>query len=146
MSKALLSILAITLLTGCSLRQWYPTLGSSAAGATAAALGGGPLAVGLASGGGALAGEVARGNEDLQEAQETITLLSQGDVEALLEKRMEKHKSGFESFTTTIKRILMVAACILVAYLAIPIFVAKQCSKTEVQRGLTRGPFTPPKP
>ena len=144
--KYLFTVLAITLLTGCSLRQWYPTLGSSAAGATAAALGGGPLAVGLASGGGALAGEVARGNADLEEAQETITALTHGDVEALLEKRMEKHTSVFESFTTTIKRILMIAACILVVYLAIPIFVAKQCSKSEVQRGLTRAPFPPPKP
>jgi len=144
--KILLLTSVTFFLSGCSLKQWYPTLGSTAAGATAAAFGGGPLAVGLASGGGALAGEVARGNEDLEEAQETITALTHGDVEALLEKRMEKHKSGFESFTTTIKRILIVAACILVAYLAIPIFVAKQCSKTEVQRGLTRGPFPPPKP
>jgi hypothetical protein len=139
-------LLMLPLLAGCSFRQWYPTLGSSAAGATAAALGGGPLAVGLASGGGALAGEVARGNADLEEAQETITALTHGDVEALLEKRMEKHTSVFESFTTTIKRILLIAACILVVYLAIPIFVAKQCSKSEVQRGLTRAPFPPPKP
>ena len=143
--KFLLSILVITLLSGCSLKQWYPTLGSTAAGATAAAFGGGPLAVGLASGGGALAGEVARGNEDLEEAQETITALTHGDVEALLEKRMEKHKSGFESFTTTIKRILIVAACILVLYLSIPIFVARKtaetCSKTAAEKHLTRPPF-----
>ena len=144
--KVLSLLIILFLLSGCSLRQWYPTFGSTAAGATAAALGGGPLAVGLASGGGALAGEVARGNADLEEAQETISALSKGDVEALLEKRMEKHTSVFESFTTTIKRILIIAACILVVYLAIPIFVAKQCSKSEVQRGLTRAPFPTPKP
>jgi hypothetical protein len=144
--KILLLLSIIFLLTGCSLRQWYPTLGATAAGATAAAFGGGPLAVGLASGSGALAGEVTRGNADLEEAQETITALSQGDVEALLEKGMEKHVSGFEAFTTKVKRMLIIAACILVVYLAIPIFVAKQCSKAEVQRGLTRGPFPPPKP
>lgn len=143
--KTFTLLMMLFLLSGCSFKQWYPTLGSSAAGATAAAFGGGPLAVGLASGGGALAGEVARSNEDLEEAQETITALTHGDVEALLEKRMEKHKSGFESFTTTIKRILIVAACILVLYLSIPIFIARKtaetCSKSEAIKHMTRPPF-----
>ena len=65
------------------MKQWYPTLGATTAGATAGILGGGPLAIGLASGGGALAGEVAKGNAEIEEARETISALTHGDVEAL---------------------------------------------------------------
>lgn len=122
------------------MKQWYPTLGATAAGATGAALGGGPLVVGLAAGGGALAGEVTRGNAEVKEAQETLRAITHGDVSAIVEKGLESHKSGFEEFTATIKKILMVAACFLGLYLLVPIFVARQCSKTEAEK-LTRVPF-----
>ena len=128
------------LLTGCTMKQWYPTFGATAAGATGAALGGGPLVVGLAAGGGALAGEVARGNAEVKEAKDTLRAITHGDVSAIVEKGLESHKSGFEEFTATIKKILMVAACFLGLYLLVPIFVARQCSKTEAEK-LTRVPF-----
>ncbi|BAQ84585.1 hypothetical protein [uncultured Mediterranean phage uvMED] len=123
------------------MKQWYPTLGATTAGATAGAFGGGPLAIGLASGGGALAGEVAKGNAEMEEARETISALTRGDVQALVEKGMQKQASGFESFTTTIKRILIFAFVGLLCYLAIPIFVARRCSRSEVKKGLTNPPF-----
>ena len=133
--------LIFLLLTSCAIKQWYPTMGATTAGATAGVLGGGPIAIGLAAGGGALAGEVARGNAEIEEARETISALSHGDVQAVVEKGMEQHASGFESFTTTIKRILIFASVGLLCYLAIPIFVARRCSKTEVRKGLTNPPF-----
>ena len=134
-------LLPIVLLSGCSMKQWYPTIGATTAGATAGAFGGGPLAIGLASGGGALIGEVSKGNAEIEEARETISALTHGDVETLIEKGMEQHASGFESFTTTVKRILIFAFIGLLCYLAIPIFVARRCSKSEVQKGLTNPPF-----
>ena len=101
----------------------------------------GPTGSALGAGGGALVGEVAKGNAEIQEARETISALTHGDVETLIEKGMEQHASGFESFTTTIKRILIFAFIGLLCYLAIPIFVARRCSKSEVQKGLTNPPF-----
>ena len=136
--------LIFLLLTSCSIKQWYPTMGATTAGATAGVLGGGPIAIGLAAGGGALAGEVAKGNAEIKEARETISALSTGDVETLIEKGMEQHASGFESFTTTIKRILIFAFVGLLCYLAIPIFVARRCSKSEAVKHLTRPPFPRP--
>jgi hypothetical protein len=141
--KIVISLLLVSL-TSCSLKQWYPTMGATSAGATAGVLGGGPIAIGLAAGGGALAGEVARGNAEIKEARETISALSTGDVETLIEKGMEQHASGFESFTTTIKRILIFAFVGLLCYLAIPIFVARRCSKSEAVKHLTRPPFPRP--
>ena len=132
-------LLPLLLLTGCSMKQWYPTMGAVVGGGVGSLAG--PTGSALGAGGGALVGEVAKGNAEIQEARETISALTHGDVETLIEKGMEQHASGFESFTTTIKRILIFAFIGLLCYLAIPIFVARRCSKSEVQKGLTNPPF-----
>ena len=68
---------------------------------------------------------------------------------ALLSAGLAEHKTGFEAFTSYIKKILIGAAILLGGYLAIPIFVAKrtarQCSQTEAIKHQTRAPF-PVKP
>lgn len=132
-------LLPLLLLTGCSMKQWYPTMGAVVGGGVGSL--GGPTGSALGAGSGALIGEVAKGNAEIEEARETISALTHGDVETLIEKGMEQHASGFESFTTTIKRILIFAFVGLLCYLAIPIFVARRCSKSEVQKGLTNPPF-----
>ena len=134
-----LSIIFLTLLTGCSMKQWYPTMGAVVGGGAGSL--GGPIGSALGAGGGALIGEVVKGNAEIEEARETISALSHGDVQKLVEKGMEQHASGFESFTTTIKRILIGAFVVLLCYLAIPIFVARKCSRSEAQKHLTRPPF-----
>ncbi len=135
------------LLAGCSFRSVYPTLGGVIGGGAASL--GGPGAAALGAGAGVLAGEALKNKDALIEAEETIEALSHGDVSALVAKGMEEHKTGFEAFTSYIKKILIGAAVLLGGYLAIPIFVAKRtaqnCSKTEAERHLTRAPF-PVKP
>lgn len=115
-------------------------MGATLGGSAGAALGG-PVGGGLGAFAGAASGEIIKGNEEIKEARETISALSRGDVETLIQNGMQQHASGFESFTTTIKRILIFAFIGLLCYLAIPIFVAKRCSKSEVRKGLTRSPF-----
>ena len=132
-------LLPLLLFTGCSMKQWYPTMGAVVGGGVGSL--GGPTGSALGAGSGALIGEVAKGNAEIEEARETISALTHGDVETLIEKGMEQHASGFQSFTTTIKRILIFAFVGLLCYLAIPIFVARRCSKSEVQKGLTNPPF-----
>ena len=140
-------LLAICL-TGCSLRSVYPTLGG-VIGGSAGTLAGGPVVGGLSAGAGVLAGEALKNKDALIEAEETIELLSHGDVSALVAQGMAEHKTGFEAFTSYIKKILIGAAILLGGYLAIPIFVAKrtarQCSQTEAIKHQTRAPF-PVKP
>ena len=129
----------VILLCGCSMKQWYPTMGAVVGGGAGSL--GGPAGSALGAGGGALIGEVVKGNAEIEEARETISALTHGDVQKLVEKGMEQHASGFESFTTTIKRILIGASVVLLCYLAIPIFVARKCSRSEAQKHLTRPPF-----
>ena len=57
-----------------------------------------------------------------------------------LAEGLQTHQTGFDEFTSTIKKILTVAACCLGLYLLVPIFVARQCSKSEAEK-LTRSPF-----
>jgi len=135
----LAALMTMTLLSSCSVRQFYPLAGSVAGGAAGAL--GGPVTAGLGAGAGWSAGEIAKGNEDLEDAQETIQALSTGDVQALVDKGMNAHKSSFDQFVEKIQRILFIAGLCLIAYLAIPIFVARKCTKDEVGKALTRNPF-----
>jgi len=141
-------VLLLVCLTGCSLRSTYPTIGG-VIGGSAGTLAGGPLVGGLSAGAGVLAGEALKNKDALIEAEETIEALSHGDVSAIVANGLAEHKTGFESFTSYIKKILIGAAILLGGYLAIPIFVAKRtarnCSKTEAEKHLTRAPF-PVKP
>jgi hypothetical protein len=99
----------------------------------------------LGAGAGVLAGEALKNKDALVEAEETIEALSHGDVSALVAQGMQEHKTGFDAFTATIKKILTGAAVLLGGYLLIPIFVAKrtarQCSQTEAIKHATRPPF-----
>ena len=126
------------------MRSVYPTLGG-VIGGSAGTLAGGPVVGGLSAGAGVLAGEALKNKDALIEAEETIEALSHGDVSALVAQGMEEHKTGFDAFTSTIKKILTGAAVLLGGYLLIPIFVAKrtarQCSQTEAIKHATRPPF-----
>ena len=132
--------LFLTLLfCGCSLRSTYPTLGGVAGGAVGSL--GGPVGGGVGAGVGVLAGELAKGQGELAEAREQIELLSQGDIEGIIQSKLDHHATGFESFTSNVKRWLLWAAVGLGAYLAIPIFVARKCSRSEAMKNQTRPPF-----
>jgi len=134
-------------MASCSLRSVYPTLGGVIGGGAASL--GGPGAAALGAGAGVLAGEALKNKDALVEAEEKLDLLTHGDVSELVAKGMESHKTGFDAFTSYIKKILIGAAVLLGGYLAIPIFVAKrtarQCSQTEAIKHQTRAPF-PVKP
>jgi len=132
-------LLVIVVLTGCKASSWYPAIGSVAGGASGAIAGpmGGAAGAGLGYGAGKTA-QMMTENEDLKQ---TVSALSHGDVSALVAQGMEKHQSGFEEFTSYIKKILIIAACILGAYLCIPIFVARKTAETCSKKHLTRPPF-----
>ena len=132
-------VLAICL-TGCSLRSVYPTLGG-VIGGSAGTLAGGPVVGGLSAGAGVLAGEALKNADKLIEAEERIEALTHGDVSALVAQGMAEHQSGFDQFTSNIKKWLGWAAVGLGCYLMIPIFVARKCSKTEALKNQTRPPF-----
>jgi len=132
-------ILAICL-TGCSMRSLITpaaTVGGAALGGIAGP-GGAALGAGTAYAG-------SRIYELSDEKKELVDSITHGDVNALVSAGLKQHQSGFDAFTSYIKKILIGAAIVLAGYLAIPIFVAKRCAKSEVTKSSTRAPF-PVKP
>jgi hypothetical protein len=130
--------------TGCQgIKTFAPTIGGGI-GAGVGSLGGIP---GSIAGGtlGAGAGQIYKEVSQNEKAQKTLEALSHGDVNALVSAGLKQHQSGFDAFTSYIKKILIGAAIVLAGYLAIPIFVAKRCAKSEVTKSSTRAPF-PVKP
>ena len=134
-----LCIIACLLVSSCSLRSTYPTLGAIAGGGVGSIAG--PVGGALGAGTGAIAGGALKNKDALMEAEETITQLTTGDVEGLIENQMGEHQGMFDSFVSTIKRILIIAACLLGAYLSIPIFVARKTAESCSKKHLTRPPF-----
>jgi len=136
-------ILALCL-TGCSMRSLITPAATVGGAAVGGVFGPGGAALGAGT---AYAG--ARIYELSDEKKELVDSITHGDVDKLLTAGLKQHQSGFDQFTSYIKKILIGAAILLGGYLAIPIFVAKrtarQCSKTEAEKHMTRAPF-PVKP
>ena len=137
-------IILVICLAGCSMSSLVTpaaTVGGAAAGGVFGP-GGAALGAGTAYAG-------ARIYELSDEKKELVESITHGDVDALVSAGLKQHQTGFEQFTSTIKKILIGASILLGAYLVIPIFVAKRtaqnCSKTEAEKHLTRAPF-PVKP
>jgi hypothetical protein len=144
----LLIFAMVLLVTGCKISSWYPVMGSVAGGASGAIAG--PMGGAAGAGVGYAAGKTAQMMTENEDLKETVDALTHGDVDKLVQKGLESQASGFEEFTGTIKKILTVAGSVLLAYLCIPIMLArktaKSCAKSEAERiGLTRAPF-PVKP
>ena len=131
-------------LTGCSMRSLVTPAATVGGAAVGGVFGPGGAALGAGT---AYAG--ARIYELSDEKKELVDSITHGDVDALVSAGLKQHQTGFDQFTSYIKKILIGAAILLGGYLAIPIFVAKRtaqnCSKTEAEKHTTRAPF-PVKP
>ena len=142
----ILLIVAMILLTqSCSVKQWYPVAGAVAGGASGSVLG--PAGGGIGAGIGYAGGKTAQMMSENKELKETVTALTSGDVNMLVEKGLKSQATGFEEFTSSIKNILTVAGSVLLAYLCIPILLARKtatkCAREEAKKHLTRIPFPP---
>jgi phage-related protein len=122
-------------------------MGSVAGGASGSVLG--PVGGGIGAGVGYAGGKTAQMMSENEDLKETVDALTHGDVNKLVAQGMKQHQSGFDEFTSSIKKILTVAAAVLLGYLCIPIFLAKKtathCAKQEARKQYTNAPF-PVKP
>lgn len=136
-------ICVLILLSSCKVSSWYPVAGAVAGGASGSVLG--PAGGGIGAGVGYAGGKTAQMMSENEDLKETVDALTHGDVSKLVEQGLESQASGFQEFTDSIKKILTVAGSVLLAYLCIPIVLArktaKSCAKTEAEKHLTRAPF-----
>ena len=129
--------------SGClSWKQLAPTIGGGV-GAGAGALVGNPVGGAVIGGSlGAGAGQLIHEIDESAEAKATVKMLTEGDVRALVDHKVET--SGIQGFMQNIKKWMIGGAVFLGLYLLIPIFVARKCSQTEAKKHLTRPPFPMP--
>ena len=127
------------LFASCSMRTFYPTLGGVVGGAAGAL--GGPVTAAAGAGAGVLVGELAKGNEDLKEAKDTISAISRGDVEALVNQAAGKNKGFVEEAIDAVMDTVKLICIGLILWNVVPIlytrFVHKKATngiakKTEV--------------
>jgi hypothetical protein len=136
-------VLLIMFIPGCGLKTFAPAIGGGI-GAGVGSLGGIP---GSVAGGtlGAGAGQIIKEVSENEKTKKTLEAISHGDVQALVSAQMSDHASGFDEFKNTILNILKIAGACLLAYLTIPLWVARktatQCARTEAQKHATRAPF-----
>jgi hypothetical protein len=118
----LLLISAFICLSSCSIKKFYP-LGGAVAGGAAGSIGG-PVSAGLGAGAGWTIGELAKGDEELKQAKQTIQALTTGDVNKLVEQRLEEAKGDgfFDSILDGIYDLLLIALIAVALWIIIPMW------------------------
>jgi len=120
-------VICITLLSfgSCSLKKFYPLAGSVVGGSAGSI--GGPVSAGLGAGAGWTVGELAKGDAELKEAKDTITALTTGDVDALLEKKLKDKKASgfFDSILDGVYDILKIGVIIIAAWMILQLWFSR---------------------
>ena len=93
--------IAMLFLCGCSLRPLYAPMGGALGAAAGGAVGGVGGAF-LGGGAGAATGGLLAGEDELQDAKDTITAISRGDVEGLIAKAAGQQKGFIDQAMDTI--------------------------------------------
>ena len=117
-------VMAVPLLfCSCSMRTFYPTMGGVVGGAAGALAG--PVTAAAGAGAGVMAGELMKGNEDLQEAKDTITAISKGDVEGLIAAGMGKQKGFMDEAIDAVMGTIKLICIGLILWNVVPILYTR---------------------
>ena len=123
-----MTIFLTCLLCSCSMKSLAPTIGGGIGAGGGALAGGIPGAVvggSLGAGAGQLVHELDRNKE----AQQTLSALTQGDVEKLVKLQMEDHKSFLTKALDGLKTILLLVGVGFGLYVTIPIVYTRHIGK-----------------
>ena len=117
------------------MKSFYPLAGSVVGGSAGAI--GGPLTAGIGAGAGWAAGEVARGNKDLQDAQQAIQALTTGDVDKLVELKLADAKDNgyFDSILDGVYDFIKLCAIGLAVWLAFQFWLNHKLAKKAIKEG-----------
>ena len=136
MKYLLIAILPLVL-TSCSMRPLYAPFGAVVGGAAGSFAG--PMGAGLGAGAGSAAGSLLAGNAELESAKEEIKALSTGDVNKLVQMRLEEAKEGgfFDSVLDGVYSFVKLALLALVLWNVVPIAITWiSHKKLKAQNGI----------
>ena len=127
-------LLSAICLSSCSLKKFYP-LGGAVVGGSAGSIGG-PVSAGLGAGAGWTVGELAKGDADLKQAQQTIKALTTGDVDTLVQQRLEDAKNNgfFDGILDEVYGLLKICVIGLSAWVVIPLLYTRHVHKKQKEK------------
>ena len=109
------------------MRTFYPLAGAALGGGAGAL--GGPATAAVGAVAGTAVGEVAKGGADLQDAREEIQALTTGDVEKLLEIRMEQERGGVAKALDGVYKVLMIFGFLCLGFVIVPVIYTRYVQK-----------------
>jgi hypothetical protein len=129
-----ITILTCLSLSSCSIKKFYP-LGGAVVGGSAGSIGG-PVSAGLAAGAGWTVGELAKGDADLREAQQTIKALTTGDVDTLVQRRLEDARNNgfFDGILDEVYGLLKICVIGLSLWVIIPLLYTRHVHKKQKEK------------
>ena len=86
---------------------------------------GGPVTAAAAAGVGVMAGEMAKGNDELKQAKQTITALSKGDVEGLIAAGMGEQKGFMDEALDAVYGMIKLCLIGVLLYATVPILYTR---------------------
>ena len=133
----LIILLVLPVLSSCSMRTFYPTIGAVVGGA-GGGLSGGPLGAAAGAGTGAAIGQIAKGEGDVQaakeETKEVIKAISEGDVKRMIEIQAGEQKGTFDKVIDGIYKVLWLLGIGAALWFILPIIWAKSHVKKAVAK------------
>ena len=120
--------ISLLFLGGCSLRPLYAPMGG-ALGAAAGGVVGGVGGAFLGGGAGAATGGLLAGEDELQDAKDTITAISRGDVEGMLAAATGKQKGFVDEAIDGVVGFVKLCLIFLVLWNLIPIIYTRYIHK-----------------
>ena len=143
------TLLVVTLpfaFAGCSLSSLYPPMGATfGAAGGAVATGGNPVGAGVGAVSGYSLGKAAQVGAENKDLQETVELYEKGDVEALVQKRLEEEAGEgglFGDALAGVKDFMKLCLIGLVLWNVVPLLVtwlshSKTNKKLKEQNGIS---------
>ena len=119
--------ISLLFLCGCSMRALYPTAGAVIGGGAGSVIG--PLGGAIGAGAGAATGQLLAGDEELQDAKDTITAISRGDVEGMLAAASGKQKGFVDEAIDGVIGFVKLCLIFLVLWNLIPIIYTRYIHK-----------------
>lgn len=131
-----LLIVMVFFTASCSMRTFYPTLGGVVGGAAGSM--GGPVTAAAGAGVGVMAGEMAKGNDELKQAKQTISALSKGDVEGLIAAGIGKQRGFMDEALDAVYGMIKLCLIGVLLYATVPILYTRFVHKKHTNGNIKK--------
>lgn len=128
-----LLIILLPLMSSCSFKTLYPTIGATT-GAGVGGILGGPGGAALGGFAGAASGEILKADKEVKEAMETVEAVTEGDVKKLVELKLGEQQGWFDKTVDGIYDILMISAFAMVLYFVFHFWYGRKFAKQLSQQ------------